>query len=56
MITKLSQLGGPKSRGLDMSKWYEMGAFDVLGDMAFGESFHCIESGIDRSESIETDF
>lgn len=31
--------------GLDMTAWYEMLAFDILGEMAFGESFHCIEDG-----------
>ncbi|KAJ5735335.1 uncharacterized protein N7483_000460 [Penicillium malachiteum] len=29
--------------GLDVVKWYEMIAFDILGEMAFGESFHCVE-------------
>lgn len=38
---------GPK--GLDMTKWFEMVAFDILGEMAFGESFHCIEKGIPLS-------
>ena len=28
-----------------MTVWYEMLAFDILGEMAFGESFHCIEDG-----------
>lgn len=31
--------------GLNMTKWYEMISFDILGEMAFGESFGCIESG-----------
>ena len=44
-ISKLGRLGGPETKGLDMSKWYEMIAFDILGDMAFGESFHCIDTG-----------
>lgn len=52
-IIKLGQLGGPKTGGLDMSKWYEMSAFDILGDMAFGESFHCIQNGMARNESAE---
>ncbi|KAK2755484.1 hypothetical protein FQN54_006421 [Arachnomyces sp. PD_36] len=39
---------GPKSKesskgGLDVVEWYEMIAFDVLGEMAFGESFGCIK-------------
>lgn len=44
-ISKVGRDGGPESSGLDMSKWYEMIAFDILGDMAFGESFRSIESG-----------
>ncbi|KAI1858902.1 uncharacterized protein JN550_012361 [Neoarthrinium moseri] len=35
-----------ETRGwLDMTKWYEMIAFDILGEMAFGESFDCITNG-----------
>lgn len=43
-IAKLGKLGGDKN-GLNMTDWYEMIAFDVLGEMAFGESFQCIENG-----------
>ncbi|RYO91163.1 hypothetical protein DL766_000129 [Monosporascus sp. MC13-8B] len=31
--------------GLNITKWFEMVSFDVLGEMAFGESFGSIESG-----------
>lgn len=31
--------------GLNLTAWYEMLAFDILGAMAFGESFHCLERG-----------
>ena len=41
-IAKLRTVGGAKD-GLNMTVWYEMIAFDILGEMAFGESFHCIE-------------
>ena len=54
-VMKLGRLGGPSTGGLDMSKWYEMSAFDILGDMAFGESFHCIENGKSRKESTKGD-
>lgn len=47
--SKIGQIGGPQSSGLDMTKWYEMIAFDILGDMAFGESFHSIESGASKN-------
>ena len=44
-VRRIGEDGGPGTRGLNMTKWYEMCAFDILGEMAFGESFHCIESG-----------
>lgn len=44
-VDKIGTLGGPQSDGLDMTEWYEMLAFDILGEMAFGESFGCIEDG-----------
>ncbi|MCJ1457139.1 hypothetical protein MMC28_007506 [Mycoblastus sanguinarius] len=28
-----------------MTEWFEMIAFDILGEMAFGESFGCVEQG-----------
>lgn len=34
-----------RTEGLDMTKWYEMIAFDSLGEMAFGESFHSVKAG-----------
>ena len=39
---------GDESRretGINVSDWYEMIAFDILGEMAFGESFHCVKNG-----------
>ena len=30
---------------LNMADWFEMISFDILGEMAFGESFHCVENG-----------
>ncbi|PYI24529.1 putative cytochrome P450 [Aspergillus violaceofuscus CBS 115571] len=43
----VSRVGEPELNavGLNMTKWYEMVAFDVLGELAFGESFHSIEDG-----------
>ncbi|KAI9035561.1 cytochrome P450 [Aspergillus affinis] len=35
----------PGSKGINMTKWYEMSSFDILGEMAFGESFHSLEAG-----------
>lgn len=28
-----------------MSNWFNFTTFDVIGDLAFGESFHCTEKG-----------
>lgn len=36
---------GAKDGGVDLTEWYEMVAFDVLGEMAFGEGFKCVENG-----------
>ncbi|CAJ2506368.1 Uu.00g004980.m01.CDS01 [Anthostomella pinea] len=40
---------GPESQkspnGINMVKWFDMSSFDLLGEMAFGESFGCIASG-----------
>ncbi|KAF6809469.1 Isotrichodermin C-15 hydroxylase 6 [Colletotrichum plurivorum] len=38
----LSRASGGK--GLDVVRWMEMIAFDVLGEMAFGEGFGCVEN------------
>ncbi|KAL2833626.1 cytochrome P450 [Aspergillus pseudoustus] len=32
-----------KEGGIDVTEWYEMVAFDILGEMAFGEGFGCVE-------------
>lgn len=32
--------------GVDLTEWFEMVAFDVLGEMAFGEGFGCVENGL----------
>lgn len=46
-VARLKTAGGTEKlgRGLNMTMWYEMLAFDILGEMAFGESFHCVEVG-----------
>jgi hypothetical protein len=43
-ISRVGQFSDLKE-GLNMTDWYDMVAFDVLGEMAFGESFGSIESG-----------
>lgn len=48
-VDKFVEAVGQRSIGqgevLNMTKWYEMITFDTIGEMAFGESFHSIESG-----------
>jgi hypothetical protein len=43
-IMKLGQAGGGLN-GINMAKWYEMVSFDILGEMAFVETFHCVQNG-----------
>ena len=33
-------------KGINVVHWLEMIAFDILGEMAFGEGFGCVESGM----------
>lgn len=44
-IEIVGKKAGKGSDGLNMTKWYEMVGFDILGEMAFGESFHSLEDG-----------
>ena len=44
-VARIGEDGGPGTGGVNMTKWYGLCAFDILGEMAFGESFHCIETG-----------
>lgn len=44
-IEIIGKKGGKGSQGLNLTKWYEMVGFDILGEMAFGESFHSLEDG-----------
>ncbi|KAF2020312.1 cytochrome P450 [Aaosphaeria arxii CBS 175.79] len=41
-IQKLGRLG-TAGEGLDMTKWFQYLSFDIFGEMAFGESFGCVE-------------
>lgn len=36
----------PTTAIVDMVKWYNFTTFDVIGDLAFGESFGCLEQGV----------
>ncbi|KAB8075103.1 cytochrome P450 [Aspergillus leporis] len=44
-VRAIGEKAHPESNGINMIKWFEMTAFDILGDMAFGESFHSVEAG-----------
>lgn len=33
-------------RMVDMVQWYNFTTFDIIGDLAFGESFGCLEGGV----------
>jgi hypothetical protein len=43
-VDKLGVLGSAPD-GVDMAKWFIYLGFDVLGEMAFGESFGCVQRG-----------
>jgi hypothetical protein len=43
-VQKLGKLGNTE-KGIDMAKWFLYVGFDILGQMAFGESFNCVERG-----------
>ncbi|KAK2753895.1 hypothetical protein FQN54_007254 [Arachnomyces sp. PD_36] len=44
-VKKIGEQKESKEQGLNMTKWFEMISFDILGEMAFGESFHAVEQG-----------
>ena len=44
-IDKLhEQIAGPEGRQVDLVRWYSFTTFDIIADLAFGESFHCLEN------------
>ncbi|KAK1992305.1 cytochrome P450 [Colletotrichum falcatum] len=43
LIQRLHQSCASGSRPLDMVHWYDFVTFDILGDLAFGESFNCLK-------------
>jgi len=44
-IDKIGHMKDSQGKGLNLTKWYEMISFDILGAMAFGESFHAVDNG-----------
>ncbi|KAI9878967.1 MAG: Cytochrome P450 monooxygenase orf9 [Pleopsidium flavum] len=43
-VEKIANAKDSRGKGLNMTKWYEMISFDILGEMAFGESFRGVEN------------
>ncbi|KAG6361272.1 hypothetical protein INS49_009497 [Diaporthe citri] len=45
----------PCKTAFDMRHWFNYVTYDIIGDLAFGESFSCLEQGraVDRVSSIE---
>ncbi|GFF37463.1 toxin biosynthesis cytochrome P450 monooxygenase, putative [Aspergillus udagawae] len=44
LIQKLrEQLHHSRSEVVDITRWYNYATFDLIGDLAFGEPFHCLE-------------
>lgn len=44
LITRLRECAlSPEIIGVDLVKWLNFTTFDIVGDLALGESFHCLE-------------
>ncbi|OQE09481.1 hypothetical protein PENVUL_c006G00923 [Penicillium vulpinum] len=44
LIQRLHGLAEPGSATVDMACWYNYTTFDIIGDLAFGESFGCLQN------------
>ncbi|KAK0710478.1 cytochrome P450 [Apiosordaria backusii] len=45
LIQKLGTIGEGGKEKMDLAAWYNYTTFDVIGDLAFGEGFGCLEGG-----------
>lgn len=46
LIRKLASFAeGPDTQAIDLVRWLNFTTFDIVGDLALGESFHCLEEG-----------
>ncbi|KAI9729789.1 MAG: hypothetical protein M1818_008403 [Claussenomyces sp. TS43310] len=43
-MSKLRELSKTSDEPIDMVKWFNFLTFDVIGDLAFGESFDCLQN------------
>ena len=48
LIGRLKDQRNLQDGSLDICAWYNYTTFDVLGDLCFGESFHCLETAQDH--------
>ncbi|KAK1985268.1 cytochrome P450 [Colletotrichum cereale] len=44
LVKRLHEHGEGGGKALDLAAWYNYTTFDVIGDLAFGESFGCLDS------------
>lgn len=44
LMERLRQNADNGTRALDLVKWYNFTTFDIIGDLAFGESFDCLKN------------
>lgn len=44
LISKLHQQTETETRSIDMVSWYSFTTFDIIRDLAFGESFDCLKN------------
>ena len=46
LVSQFRKIASSPSGGrVDMTSWFNFFTMDVIGDLAFGESFHCLENG-----------
>jgi cytochrome P450 len=45
LIQKLHERADGGKKSIEMTSWYNWVTFDIIGDLAFGESFGCLDNG-----------
>ncbi|KAI7778544.1 hypothetical protein LA080_002054 [Diaporthe eres] len=43
LVQRLREQGENGAKSLNMTKWYEWATFDIIGNLALGESFECLK-------------
>lgn len=43
LVQRLREQGESGTKSLNMTKWYEWTTFDIIGNLALGESFECLQ-------------